>query len=358
MTHFLRFGDSYRLASNNAIDIKDKLPAGTYAVKIDKEGYYLDTIANFELPKKLYGDCTKNANRIIQTFWDRPTSTGVFLEGEKGSGKTLLSKKIAIELGNVGVPTIVVNEAHYGESFNTFIQSINQPKVVFFDEFEKIYSNQADDFNGGVNPQERVLTLFDGVYSSKTLFMVTCNDSWRIDKNMKNRPGRMYYMLSFKGLDDSFIKEYAEENLKNKANMTGLLSISTLFGSFNFDMLKAVVEEMNRYNETAQEVIKLLNTKPSSDSGEFIMQFFVNSKEVELRAGYDQFNGNPLSSDITVNTWSSDMKHHKPYHFSPVDLQKVDGVAGTFLFINDKNQQLILRRKKFEIVDWSKFVVD
>jgi hypothetical protein len=352
MTHFLRFADTYRLAPNTALNIKDHLPAATYAVKRDKEGFYLQIISDFELPSKLYGDCTRNSERIIQTFLDRPQSTGVFLEGEKGSGKTLLSKSISLKMLAQGAPTLVINEPHYGEEFNTFIQSINQPAVVMFDEFEKIYSN--NDEITGVNAQERVLTLFDGVYPTKKLFIVTCNDSWRIDKNLKNRPGRMYYMLTFDGLDTAFIREYALDNLKDASKLTGILNVASMFGTFNFDMLKALVEEMNRYDETAQESIKLLNTKPTSDNGTFSMKLWEKETAVVLHPGYDEFSGNPLAADIRVRSFDKDMRHQTHYNFTTSDLQKVEG--GTFLFINAKEEKLILTRQKQDVVDWTKFV--
>jgi hypothetical protein len=356
MTQFIRLADIYRLAPNSAFSVQGKLPAATYALKLDKEGYFLQVIDNFDLPSKLYGDCTRNADRIIQTFWDRPNSTGLFLEGEKGSGKTLLAKKISLDMIAVDVPTIVVNEPHFGEGFNTFIQSIDQPAVVMFDEFEKIYSNQSDEFN--VNAQERVLTLFDGVYPTKKLFIVTCNDSWRIDKNMKNRPGRMYYMLSFKGLDDSFIREYATENLVDRTKLEGIFSIVTMFGSFNFDMLKSLVEEMNRYGETAQEAIKLLNVKPQSEKSSFDIHYIVDGKAVELTKGYEGFSGNPLNDDVSFNIKDEKTQSWDSKTFLKTDLVKVDGSAGTFHYKNHEGEELLLSRKKYEIVDWSKYVVN
>jgi SpoVK/Ycf46/Vps4 family AAA+-type ATPase len=362
VTQFIQLNDTFRLAPTNAFKATAKLPAGTYTLKIDRDGYYLDRIQNFDLPKKLYGDCLKNVDRIINTFWDRPNSTGVFLEGEKGSGKTLLTKAISLKLIEGDVPTIVINEPHCGEAFNTLIQSIDQPKVVLFDEFEKtyqggsLYQDEDDPVTKG-NTQEKVLTLFDGVYPSKTLFLVTCNDSWKVDKNMKNRPGRMYYMLTFKGLDEGFIREYAEENLNDKTQVDSIVNISVLFGKFNFDMLKAMVEEMNRYSESAQDVAKILNTKPSSDESEFDIRLYIEGEEVKLHPGYDTFRGNPLTTEaIAVNGFSEDMKKHTRYNFKKTDLRSVDGSTGSFMFLNGQEQKIVLLKKKYEVLDWTKFV--
>jgi len=91
----------------------------------------------------------------MRTFTDRSNSTGVLLTGEKGSGKTLLAKHLSIMGYDMGIPTIVINSAWTGDSFNKLIQDIEQPLIVMFDEFEKVYNREE---------QEKMLTLLDGVY--------------------------------------------------------------------------------------------------------------------------------------------------------------------------------------------------
>ena len=59
---------------------------------------------------------------------------------EKGSGKTLLAQHTSILAAKEhGIPTIVVNKPWFGDNFNSFIQSISQPLIIFFDEFEKVH---------------------------------------------------------------------------------------------------------------------------------------------------------------------------------------------------------------------------
>lgn len=69
-----------------------------------------------------------------------------------------------------------------------------------------------------------------------------------MDSHMMNRPGRLYYMLEFNGLDASFVEveEYCEDNLVQKEYIPAVTVtvISSLFESFKFDMLKAMVEDM------------------------------------------------------------------------------------------------------------------
>jgi len=259
MSYFIRNGNTFKVADEKSLDLHDLLPVGNYTVKEDMFGnMFLEMIDTFELPKRLYGDTTKNSGRILNTFLDRPASTGVLLTGEKGSGKTLLAKSLSIEAAKQDIPTIVINAPWHGDKFNKLIQDIIQPCVILFDEFEKVYDEEE---------QTSMLTLLDGVFPSKKLFVLTCNDKWRIDRHMRNRPGRIFYSLEFKGLDQEFIIEYCNDNLNAKEHIDKICQVACLFAEFNFDMLKALVEDMNRYGETPQQVLRLLNAKPEYDGG-------------------------------------------------------------------------------------------
>lgn len=135
----------------------------------------------------------------------------------------------------MGVSTIVINEPWIGEKFNAFIQSIQQPAIVLFDEFEKVYrqSTEAEvaendrkiqrqmyygddgrgtSSEGMSNPsQDAILTLLDGVYPSAMLFLLTVNDKSKVSKNMMNRPGRIYYALDFAGVEAGFITDCKQD---------------------------------------------------------------------------------------------------------------------------------------------------
>lgn len=389
MTYFIRTGNIFTQTNSNAIDISEGLPAGTYTLKFDamKGIYYYEMISDFELPSKTYGDLAKNTDRIINTFMNRPSATGVMLTGEKGSGKTLLAKNISKKLIADGVPTIVINSNFCGESFNTFVQTMSQPAVFVFDEFEKIY-DEAE--------QESLLTLFDGVYPTKKLFIVTTNDSWRIDKHMRNRPGRIYYMIGFDGLSVEFVEQYASENLIDKTKVDSLINLSSVFAKFNFDMLKAIVEEMNRYGETAQEVIKILNTKPENEGMQnFTAEIFVieTGEKIDGSEFNDAWEGSPLvhalyfyvyNEKTAPSTDSVDPLTHvlspasgaktkgrnkknsssRPVkkeeeeeeatiiRFNTGDLESVDGKTGKFVFKNDK-YMLLLKKKEKKVFDYS-----
>jgi len=339
MSYFLKSGNSFRVSTKEALDLHETLPVGNYTVKFNEMGnfFYLEKIEDFTSPSRIYGNCVKHTSRIVNTFMSRPATTGVMLTGEKGSGKTLLSKNVSIELAKQDIPTIVINTSYHGDTFNQFLQSIDQPCVILFDEFEKVYDSED---------QEAILTLLDGVFPSKKLFMLTCNNKWRVDQHMRNRPGRIFYMIDFKGLDSGFITEYCEENLEAKEHTSTIVSIASLFSQFNFDMLKALVEEMNRYGDTPQEALELLNAKPEFDGGsKFNIEVVHDGKEIKEHT--DEFEGNPLKAggiEIGFDTDpDSDDADYTYKVFSAETLVKLDAEKGVFVF-EDKGTRVTLTR--------------
>lgn len=353
MTYYIRNGNQFDVAKEKSLDIQDRLPAGNYIVKErPMEGpLYLEGVDDFTSIKKLYGSTTRDADRILRTYQDRGISTGVLLNGEKGSGKTLLAKTLSIEAAKMGIPTIIINAPWVGDKFNKFIQDIDQECIIMFDEFEKVYDSDR---------QEVILTLLDGVFPSKKLFILTCNDKWRIDSHMRNRPGRIYYMLDFKGLEDEFIREYCEDNLKAKQYIDKICQIASTFSQFNFDMLKALVEEMNRYDEEPREALRMLNAKPEfSGNSNFKVEWRVNGKLIDDKnCEPNTWEGNPLSVerfhggyDLDPDNADADWKNFK---FSYNDLTQVMPKEGRFVFKQGETEITLVRQQDRQF-NWDAF---
>lgn len=356
MTYFIKSGATYNVTATASVDLHQELPAGTYTIKFNEMAgaYYLEEIDNFEIKGKLYGDTTKNAARILGTFNQRDNSTGVMLTGEKGSGKTLLAKTISVRAREAGMPTIVINQPWCGEVFNGFLQLIDQPTVVIFDEFEKVYKTEE---------QEKLLTLFDGVYPSKKLFIITSNDKNRVNEHMQNRPGRIFYRIEYKGLDNDFILEYCRDNLLNVSHTDALCRLATLFGEFNFDILKAMVEEMNRYDESPQEAMKMLNAKPElGDGARFTVSLRIaDGGPVSAKDTHPTtWRGNPFRDTVDVshyvkNTLNDDDSDWVTLAFSSKELATVSAAAGEFTFMNAAGDTLLLTKQKVFEHNWDAF---
>lgn len=348
---FSKSGNTYRVFTDEALDLHKSLPAGIYVLRQDPfENLYIETVNEYTVPERLYGNTVAHSRRIIDTFLSRPAATGVMFVGEKGSGKTMTSKKVSLDLVKEGIPTIIVNNSFCGDRFNTFIQNISQPCVIFFDEFEKVYDK--DD-------QERILTLLDGNFPSKKLFMFTVNDSYRVDKHMHNRPGRIYYMIEYGGINSDHIREYCEDNLNTKHHhhINKICEIAGLFYAFNFDLLKALVEEINRYGESPVEAIKMLNAKPDVDTGgSYTLELTRNG--IPVKGSNTELTQNPLARPIDMGYWHTSSEDEDEEYislrFDVGQLVKVDPDNGQFTFKNN-DYQLVVSRKQSPKFNYAAF---
>lgn len=333
---FLKRGNQFKVSSRDAMDLHEKLPVGNYVVKRDTFSgeFFLEQIDSFALPSKIYGGCDNDARRIFKTFESREGTTGVVLCGEKGSGKTMTAKLVCSMAAEEGMPTIVIDSPYYGETFNAFLQMIDQRCIVLFDEFEKLYDSED---------QEEILTLLDGVFNSTKLFIFTCNNTWGIDSHMKNRPGRVFYLIEFGGITEDFIREYCAEHLNDKLQVNAICCLSLFFFQFNFDMLQAICEELNRYGSTLGDALRMLNVKPDLEGDSvYRVGLSIGGRDIP-KEDVNEWSGNPLNGEIEISYKDGDTS--RSVAFTPNDVKKVETHERAIIVENSDGAVASLVRK-------------
>jgi hypothetical protein len=180
-------------------------------------------------------------------------------------------------------------------------------------------------------------------------------------------------------LDAEFIREYCNDNLNDKKHLETIVNISTIFAEFNFDMLKALVEDMNRYNESPQDALRILNIKAEYDSGAtYKVEIFRGDRKAD-RQSPTSWNGTPLTAKDMSVSWYFDGKKKgtdtavaagsKPspisdeedpidgWHddeFGPENLVKFDTKKGLFIY-EKEGITVILTREKAKYFNFDAF---
>ena len=90
-------GNVYRIY-DDTLKTYDKLPAQPYVVRFAMHtGFYLERYSDIEITEsKIYGVHPEKVQKVLDSFGRYNRSLGVILSGDKGIGKSLFAKLLAI----------------------------------------------------------------------------------------------------------------------------------------------------------------------------------------------------------------------------------------------------------------------
>lgn len=235
------------------------LPVASYEVNFNKmTGFFLtsrpDLIINEE---KIYGNNVAKVNKVLNSYHLSTRNFGVILSGQKGIGKSLFVRILAEKSIENNLPVIIVNG--YIPGIANFLSSIQQEVVVVFDEFEKTFG--VEDHS---DPQEEMLSLFDGLDNGKKLFVITCNEVRKLNEYLLNRPGRFHYHFIINYPTEEEISEYLTDKLQNEYHslIPSILNFSRTI-NMTYDYLRAIAFEINQ-GYGLQETLNDLNITQAS----------------------------------------------------------------------------------------------
>ena len=258
----------------NEIETYSNIPVGYYDICFNKmSGFYLSEREDLLIKEKtIYGNYKDKVDKVFTSFDTVDRNFGIILSGNKGIGKSLFVKILANKAIDKQYPVLVASEFIPGIS--DFISSIHQTVVDIFDEFEKTYKKTED----GFDPQEMMLSLFDGIDSGKKLFAITCNDIDKINPYFKNRPGRFHYHFKLKNPSLQEIEYYCKDNLKEEYYPL-IQKIKGLSYSvpISYDILRALCFELNN-GFKLEETLEDLNIEQSSYMDIFVTLKLSNGK--------------------------------------------------------------------------------
>lgn len=312
----------------------DKLPLGVYTLRYsDQMGYYLSKTEDFQLPDKLYGDFSI-IQRWINNYNNRSRNLGILLSGLKGAGKTIIAKKLCIDLGK---PVILIQDCYDDDDFKTFLTNDALGDcIIFIDEFEKVYER---------NSQEAMLSLLDGPYTTHHLYLFTVNEA-NINHNMINRPSRIFYHKHYNSLDDETVQDVIKDLLVNKDHEDSIYLVLDKVGSISFDILISLISDMNLYNEDAHICASHMNL-----SGDYIpisvVQLFEGS---EKDVTYDNNLNLIESKTLEVMFYKRNEQGELDNSYMYLDIEEIKRISRNTWEYNKDGLQFRIKRREFHNV--------
>lgn len=264
----------------------DLIPGKVYNLRNENspEGLFLEETQDFTFPETYYlsEEDNKFVNKTIEAFnRTEKMTTGVMLSGVKGSGKTLMAKKIA-KLS--GLPIIVVDPAIPSSAIEPFFAKTDTDCCIIFDEIDKYWTTRY------------LLTFLDGVRPTcKKLVICTCNNEKEIDEYLNDRCSRIRYKRIFKCLDKDaaavVIKDVIGDEKKAKEARDFLFENANLV---SYDNVIIFAEEIrNNPNESFESIFEDLNMKKTEKqsneaNNEITKDSILNTLRKEYKANFDE----------------------------------------------------------------------
>ena len=301
-------------------------------------------VDDFVLPNKIYGD-TSIINRWLKGYTNTNKNTGIVLSGIKGSGKTLLSKKLAIDSG---LPVIIIDKPFDSSDFVSFITNPEFGNVcIFIDEFEKVYNRESN-----TTP---LLSILDGAFNTHNLFVFTCNEMYT-NEYLNNRPSRIKYRSHFESLDSAIVDEVIDDLLINKQHSESIKKVLEQIGITTFDLLITLIKEVDLFNESAIEVVRYLNVKRDSFQvtvdeiwkGQFVpMAVYDNMQLGKALYVYRMFSSCNDPEYCDKDEQGSDSKYKGIEDRACIDTNKLDKIDQDTWKYKSKEIECIIRRFKY-----------
>ena len=192
-------------------------------------------------------------------------------------GKTLTTRLVIEQLSKTH-PIIIVSD--YFKGMVDFLENL-KGCVILMDEFEKVMGGniRGNDAENEQTKQETLLSLLDGnTGSSGNLFLLTVNNTYKLDENLKSRPGRIRYHYRYVSETAEVVREYCKDNLNNKDRIEEVVKALSGAEYVSMDIITSFVEELNNFPEMKpSEVIDYFNIE--SGNSKYTFTVIVRDKD-------------------------------------------------------------------------------
>lgn len=303
---FLNIDGEYCWMDGDGISVDKVIKKNIWKMVPTKVGPKLTPLDDFKLSHgKIYGNSQNRANHIVEAFRknDAEHNLGVLLSGGRGLGKTLTTRLVIEQLKD-DYPIVVISE--YMNGMADFLSHLKNT-VILMDEFEKFMSGNI---NGSDNTeeqtkQESILSVLDGnTGSTGNLYLLTVNNTYKLDENLISRPGRIRYHYVYESEDASVVKAYCKDNLNDKSKIEDVVNVLGSIKYVSMDIISSFVDELNKFPDLSPaDVREYFNLDVSNSK----LKYSVLMKTPDGNFTYSKVTSSD-SSEIWLNMSNLDYK--------------------------------------------------
>jgi hypothetical protein len=255
---FLNIDGEYYWMDGDGISVDKVIKKKIWKMVPTKMGPKLAPLDDFKLSHgKIYGNSQVRANHIVEAFKknDAEHNLGVLLSGGRGLGKTLTTRLVIEQLKD-DYPVVVISE--YMAGMADFLSHLKNT-IILMDEFEKFMSGniKGDDNSNEQTKQESILSVLDGnTGSAGNLYLLTVNNTYKLDENLISRPGRIRYHYVYESEDASVVRAYCADNLNDKSKIDEVVSVLGSTKYVSMDIISSFVDELNKFPELSPSDVR------------------------------------------------------------------------------------------------------
>ena len=253
---FIKVGNSISFKFNTDGLDYDLQPGIVYTVSYDgyENKFILSEAPSLKLPDEMYFSESDNKfiSKILNRFErSKNEVTGVMLSGLKGSGKTVMCKKVALDSN---LPIILIDKSIHPKALCRLFNLLEDIDIcAIIDEIDKLGADYDDSY---------LLKILDGINSSgRKLMLFTCNNDNMVSEFLIDRCSRIRYWKEFDEMSKDLIKYILEDRLEDKSEVKSVLDfIISRFGCVSFDNVNSFVQEVNENpSDTFEELFNDMN---------------------------------------------------------------------------------------------------
>jgi len=255
---FLNIDGDYYWMDGDGVSVDESIKKNIWKMVPTKMGPKLTPLDDFKLSHgKIYGNSQFRANHIVEAFRknDAEHNLGVLLSGGRGLGKTLTTRLVIEQLKD-DYPIIVISEYMHGMA--DFLSHLKNT-VILMDEFEKfmVGNINGDDNKEEQTKQETLLSVLDGnTGSTGNLYLLTVNNTYKLDENLISRPGRIRYHYVYNSEDAAVVRAYCKDNLNNQSKIEEVVNVLGSTKYVSMDIISSFVDELNKFPELSPSDVR------------------------------------------------------------------------------------------------------